>query len=32
MMIMPGGGGTGVWLAGVTGVPVVFWDERFTTA
>jgi putative Holliday junction resolvase len=22
----------GGWLAGVTGLPVVFWDERFTTA
>ena len=22
----------GAWLAGVTGLPVVFWDERFTTA
>jgi putative Holliday junction resolvase len=22
----------GAWLATVTGVPVVFWDERFTTA
>lgn len=22
----------GLWLAGVTGLPVVFWDERFTTA
>jgi putative Holliday junction resolvase len=21
----------GAWLAGVTGLPVVFWDERFTT-
>jgi putative Holliday junction resolvase len=21
----------GTWLAGVTGLPVVFWDERFTT-
>ena len=21
----------GVWLAGVTGLPVVYWDERFTT-
>jgi putative Holliday junction resolvase len=21
----------GKWLAGVTGLPVVFWDERFTT-
>jgi len=21
----------GQWLAGVTGLPVVFWDERFTT-
>jgi putative Holliday junction resolvase len=22
----------GAWLAGVTGLPVVFWDERFTTS
>jgi putative Holliday junction resolvase len=22
----------GAWLAGVTGLPVVFWDERYTTA
>ena len=22
----------GSWLAGVTGVPVVYWDERYTTA
>lgn len=22
----------GSWLAGVTGLPVVYWDERFTTA
>jgi putative Holliday junction resolvase len=22
----------GTWLGGVTGLPVVFWDERFTTA
>ncbi len=22
----------GTWLAGVTGLPVVFWDERFTTS
>jgi putative holliday junction resolvase len=24
--------GFGAWLATVTGLPVVFWDERFTTA
>lgn len=22
----------GAWLSGVTGLPVVFWDERFTTS
>jgi putative holliday junction resolvase len=22
----------GSWIAGVTGLPVVYWDERFTTA
>ena len=22
----------GAWIAGVTGLPVVFWDERYTTA
>jgi putative Holliday junction resolvase len=22
----------GEWLTGVTGLPVVYWDERFTTA